>query len=522
MVYVQRIGASEVKMLPGTQNASFPFWSPDNAFLAFFANGKLLKMSASGGTPQALGNALQGRGGSWGTQNVIVYAPDSSASLWRVNGDGSGAAPLIPEQMWKLHLDQASLDQSDRWPVFLPDGKHFLYWAGNFSNAKDDTFSGIYLSSLDDPNNKKLVQLCRCSFAYDSQDLYYADAQRQLVRIAFDPSNGKISGSPLVVSSAVGFQPSTFRTAVTVAANGTVVFSTGVGAAMSVLTWMDRTGKGLGRIGEPAILANPTLSPDGARGAVDVSDPKANNVDVWLESTRGGGNTRFTFDPAEEVAGVWSRDGTHLAYRLASLDGSRVVTKATSGLEREKALVTNPVDDFVPNSWSADDQQLLYTTRQAPLHEIIMIIPAAGGKAMPFITSSDNQADAQISGDGKWVAYASDESGNWEIYVTSFPSAAGKWQVSRGGGSEPRWRGDGKEIFYIGPAGMLMTVAVSSENGFSTGAPAPLFQIHGRAPISSTDAFTYDVTKDGQRFLVNRYVPPEQAAPLTVSLNAGQ
>ncbi len=522
MVYVQHIGSAELKMLVGTQNASFPFWSPDNSFLAFFANGKLMKIPAAGGSPQVLASALWGRGGSWGSQNVIVYAPDSSSSIWRINSDGSGGAPLISPQEWRLHLEQASLDQSDRWPVFLPDGKRFLYWAGNFSNAKEDTFSGIYQSSLDDPKKRTLVQFCRCSVGYDSQNLYYADGQRQLVRVGFDPSSGKVSGSPVVIANAVGFQPSTYYTAMTAAANGTVVYSNGVGAALSVLSWMDRSGKELGQIGEPGVLANPALSPDGGRVAVDIADLKASNVDIWLESTHGGGNTRFTFDPAEEVAGVWSRDASKIAYRtLSAVNGSVLTIKASSGLEREKSIQGNPIDDFVPNSWSADNQQILYT-QQSPLHELLVTVPAAGGKATPFITSSDNQTNGQISGDGRWVAYASDESGNWEIYVTSFPGAAGKWQVSRGGGTEPRWRGDGKEIFYIGLNGMLMSVAVSNEQGFSTSAPTPLFQIHGRAPISSTDMFTYDVTKDGQRFLVNRYVPPQRTEPLTILLNAGQ
>ena len=149
-----------------------------------------------------------------------------------------------------------------------------------------------------------------------------------------------------------------------------------------------------------------------------------------------------------------------------------------------------------------------------------MMAPAAGGKPVPLLTGTADETNGQFSPDGKWVAYASDESGNWEIYVTSFPSTAGKWQVSRGGGTEPRWRGDGKEIFYIAPSGMLMAVPVSGESIFATGTPAPLFQIQGRAPISSTDVFTYDVAKDGKRFLVNRYVKPEHVAPLTILLNA--
>ena len=159
------------------------------------------------------------------------------------------------------------------------------------------------------------------------------------------------------------------------------------------------------------------------------------------------------------------------------------------------------MDDLIPNSWSLDDQQILFT-RQGTSGEHLELLPVAGGEPTRFLTGKASETNGQISPDGKWVAYASDESGNWEIYVTSFPGAAGKWQVSRGGGTEPRWRGDGKEIFYIAPNGMLMAVPVTGESIFATGTPAPLFQIHGRAPISSTDVFTYDVAKDGKRFLV--------------------
>ena len=175
------------------------------------------------------------------------------------------------------------------------------------------------------------------------------------------------------------------------------------------------------------------------------------------------------------------------------------------------------MDDFFPNSWSVDDQQIL-VTRQVASGEYLELLPVAGGELTRFLTSKGSENNGQISPDGKWVTYASDESGVWEIYVTSFPGAAGKWQVSRGGGTEPRWRGDGKEIFYIAPNGMLMAVPVNGESIFATGTPAPLFQIHGRAPISSTDVFTYDVAKDGKRFLVNRYVKPEHVAPLTILL----
>ena len=512
MIYVQRVGSPSVTLLPGTQNASFPFWSPDGAYIGFFGNGKLQKMAISGGTPQILASVLAARGGSWGSRNVIIYAPDTGPALWRVNADGSNLALVTPDVVGSREL------QTRRWPVFLPDGKRFLYWSGNFANSKNDQFSGIYVGSLDSKDNK-LVILCHSSFSYDSEKLYYADDQRQLVSVAFNATTGKASGDVAPVANQVGFQPSTYWAAFTSSANGTLVYNTGVGAALSVLAWIDRSGKELSRIGDPGIMANPSLSPDGSRVAMDVADLKANNVDIWLMSTKGGSNARFTFNPAEEVAGVWSPDGTMLSYRSAE-GGISVLSKPASGLGQEKALLTSSSsEDSIPNSWSADGKQLLLAN-QAAGHWSLALLSAAGGTSVPFTKTKTNETNGQFSPDGKWVAYAADESGVWEIYVTSFPSAAGKWQVSRGGGTEPRWRGDGKEIFYVAPSGILTAVPVDAENIFATGTPTPLFQIHGRAPISSTDVFTYDVTKDGKRFLVNRYVKPEHVPPLTVLLNA--
>ena len=514
MLFVQRVGSPNVTPLPGTQGASYPFWSPDNAYVAFFANGKLEKMAISGGTPQALADAFAGRGGSWGSKGVIIYAPDAQSPLQRVNADGTGGAQ-VTEKI------RAADDQSHRWPVFLPDGDHFLFWAGNFSNLKDDRSSAIYMSSLTG-KERKLVALCHSSFGYDAHNLFYADDQRQLVSLVFAPSTGAVTGSPVVVVTAVGFQPSTYWTAFDVAENGTLIYNTAVGAAQSSLTWIDRSGKELGHIGDPAIQANPTLSPDGGRVAVDISDPKANNVDVWIEGTSGAANTRFTFDPSEEVVGAWSRDGSTIAYRRADADGSSIYLKPSTGLGGERKRFTVPsssTDDIVPNSWSLDDRQLLCTLQRSSGNQL-ELLTVGGGDETRFLNGKGGETNGQISADGKWVAYASDESGAWEIYVTSFPGAAGKWQVSRGGGTEPRWRGDGKELYYIAPSGVLTAVPVDAQSTFATGTPTPLFQTRGRAPISSTDVFTYDVAKDGKRFLVNRYVKPDHVPPLTILLNA--
>ncbi len=513
MLYVQRIGSPNVTLLPGTQGASYPFWSPHGEYVAFFANGKLLKMPAFGGTPQVLASVLAARGGSWGARDVIVYAPSSSGALWRVNADGSGVGPLT-QQFLASNKEQ----DTHRWPVFLPDGNHFLFWGGNFGRSKDDKSRGIFVSSLDG-KEERLVLPCHSSVGFDSQHLYYADDQKQLVGVPFDPASATVTGGASAIANVVGFQPSTYWAGFAVARNGTLIYNTDVGAAQSALTWIDRPGKELGRIGDIGIIANPTISPDGSRVAADITDQRANNVDVWLENTNGAGSSRFTFNPEEEVAGVWSRDGGTVAYRSNVGSGVNIYLKHATGFEMEKQLWhTAPGEDFIPNSWAPDGQRIIVTDF-SPTDTHLELLPVTGGAPTRFLPVRANQMNGQFSPDGKWVAYASDESGTWEIYVTSFPGAAGKWQVSRGGGREPRWRADGKELFYIAPGGMLMAVSVSTDNGFATGASSPLFQVHGRIPISDTDIFTYDVAKDGKRFLVNRYVKPEHVPPLTILLH---
>jgi Tol biopolymer transport system component len=384
---------------------------------------------------------------------------------------------------------------------------------------------------------RKLIALGHTNVGYAANSLVFADDRRQLVAVPFDVSASKVSGEPRVITPLVGFQPSTYWAAFAAAENGTVVYNTSAQATMSQLVWLDRAGKEVGRVGEAGILANPTIAPDGSRVTVDITDERANNVDVWVESLQGAANTRFTFDPSEEVLGVWSRDGRNIVYRNVGSGavvngvpaaGATLHLKPATGREREIAIfgIENEFGDVYPNSWTLDGKQILCAIivigRDGNAQSTrLVLVPASGGRAVPLpIDSKGDVSNGQISPDGKWLAYASNESGNWEVYVTTFPDAAGKWQVSRGGGTEPRWRADGKEMFYISTTGTMMAVPVSSESTFATGTPVPLFQVYGRAPISSTDLFTYDVARDGKRFLVNRYVKPERIRPLTIVLNA--
>jgi len=508
--------------LVATEGASYPFWSPDDTAVGFFASSRLEKISIANGSVQTLARVNFARGGTWGSKNVILYTPDPGGPIWRVNADGSGAAAVT--------TPDTNID-SDRWPLFLPDGDHFLFLAARFGTAAEDAVSAIYLSSLSAKEPTRLLS-ARSNPAYAEGALLYLDEQKALRAVSLDPKKGLVGGEPRVVVDAVGFQPSVYWGAFAVASNGTVIYSATAEAAQSVLTWYDGAGKELGRVGESGVQANPTLSPDGNRVTVDITDLHANNTDVWIDELNKGSSTRFTFDPAEETDGVWSRDGEKIAYRSVA-DGSGVNLKNASGLQTEKTLVRvkdamKSVDnadsfDLIPNSWSLDDSEILcalQTNTKDSLGSVLVLVPASGGGITQFLPRDSSKTNGQISPDGKWVAYASNESGEWEIYVATFPSAAGKWQISRGGGTEPRWRGDGKEIYYIGPTSTLMAVPVEAAGTLSSGAPVPLFQIRGRAPISSTDLFTYDVTKDGKRFLVNQYLKPDHVTPLTIVQHA--
>jgi eukaryotic-like serine/threonine-protein kinase len=341
--------------------------------------------------------------------------------------------------------------------------------------------------------------------------------------MGLDTASGQVSGEPQIVAPQVGFQPSIYWGAFAVAQNGTVVYNATVGAAFSQLTWYDRTGKVQGQLGDAGVISNPSLSPDGQHAVADIADAKAKNVNIWLFDVVRGTSSRFTFDSTEDSAAAWSRDGSMIVFR-ASVQESEIFVKRSQGSEPAKKIfevsAQHSNDDIIPNSWSADGKQILCISQPGAGGGLLALLPSAGGDATPFLNNGADVSSAQISPDGKWVAYSSQESGDWEFYVTTFPSGAGKWQVSREGGVQPRWRGDGKEIYYIGPKSMLTAGAVTGGDTFSAGNATPLFRTQLRSSVSSTDMFSHDVTRDGQRFLMNRYAKPAEISALRIVLNA--
>jgi Tol biopolymer transport system component len=511
MLYVQRIGASRATVLPGTEGASYPFWSPDATDIGFFADGRLQKIRASGGPVQTIVAVTSAaRGGSWSAKNVIVYAPAAGGPLWRVNADGTGASALTEALL-------TNEETSHRWPAFLPDGDRFVFWGGRFS--KDSTSSGIFASSLAKGAKTRLVTAWSNAGIIGDRALLYVDDKRRLAMQSVDPETG-VAGDAHVLADVVGFEPSVYWGTFAVSDTGTVIANPSSVASQSVLTWYDRAGTEIGTVGGPATMYNPTLSPDGRRIAVDIADKKEANVDVWLLNAQSGTAARFTFDPVEEATASWSPDGTRVVYGSSAMG---LELKSTSGFESSRTLIPlpSPQSVLLPDSWSPDGKYLVahvLTGTPEPAH--LFLINVDEPTLSRLLSTTHNETTGQISPDGRWLAYASDESGEWNVYVTTFPAAAGKWQVSVGGGTEPRWRGDGKELFYIDAKSTLTSVAIEAGSTFASGPPQPLFRIRGRAAISNTDVYSYDVTRDGTRFIVNKYVRPMSVPPLEIFLNA--
>ncbi|MGH9531360.1 MAG: hypothetical protein ACRD2Q_03145, partial [Terriglobales bacterium] len=506
MIWLNQLGSLEVKPIPETEGATHPFWSPDSQFLGFFADNKLKKLSLRDGSVQALANAAAGRGGSWSPRGVIVYAPDAAGPLWKVS-DGGGQ----PEQITSMGKDLIS----HRWPEFLPDGNHFLYLQATFTSA-DNPLDAIWMAALDSKESKRVVQAVS-NARYSRSGHLLLLRNRQLVALPFDASSGTLGSEATRLAEGVQYSASIYQGSFAVAENGTVVYMTGTDLSLSQFVWMDRSGKELGTVGPVQSQNNPRLSPDESRLLFDASDPAATNVDIYVHDLKRNVSRRMTFDPTEDAAALWSPDGQRFVFR--SSGNATLWVMAASGLEKAAEVVrVGDNADVVGNSWLPDGT--LIASLQPPTGGYHLVTVSMQGKSQrSLLAGPGDRMDGQVSPDRKWMAYMSNETGDWEVYVTRYPQMQGKFQVSNGGGGDPQWRSNGKEIFYVDRKNTLFAVPVSARETFETGTPVRLFTTRGRDPVSSTDSYTYDVTADGQRFLVNRTAKPASVSPVFVVLN---
>jgi eukaryotic-like serine/threonine-protein kinase len=503
-LWTYEVGTQRSNPLNGTQGASYPFWSPDGKTIAFFSEGKLKRVDATGGPVQVVCDAISGRGGAWNRDGTILFSPSVLSGLVRVSSSGGTPTPVT-------QLDLSRFETSHRWATFLPDGRHFLYLAANFTGRLG--YNAIYLGSLDSPERRLLLNTSANASYVEPGYLVYMK-EGTLVAQPFDWKHGTLSGEPRVLSDEVLYFPQVDRAVYAVSNADVLIAQTGKGASLSQLTWFDRSGKQIGTVGKLASYDNVRLAPDGQRVAADQIDSDGRNVDIWVHEMAHDTMTRLTFDPALDHAPIWSPDGKQIIFSSNRAADFKLYLKNADGSGPEEEVVHVGSQMLNIWDWARDGKYILFR-KEGELWYCLL----KNCVATPLLQVKWTVANAQFSPNGRWFAYTSNESGTAEIYVSPFPNANSKWQVSNSGGQEPRWRQDGKELFYLGGDGKMMSVTVTADATFAAGTPAALFQTHRRQPISNEDVFSYDVSADGQRFLIATKVDDANAAPLSVMLN---
>ena len=496
-LYLRSIGALTLHALQGTENATFPFWSPDSRSIAFFVDGKLKRVDIAGGPPVIVCDAPQGRGGTWGASGVILFAPSFNSPLFQVPASGGTPAAVTKrDAKYTTH----------RWPSFLPDGRHFVYLAANHVDpSSQDT--ALFFASLDGKENRLLVST-RSSAIYASGYLLYV-RDNALVARSFNPSSGQFQGDPTVLNDDVQVDAGVWRGTFAASENGTLVYQPGASGAGLNLTWFDRSGKQTGTVSVPDAYRQIELSPDDRKAVVSMGEPLAA---LWVYDLTRNTRTRLTFGNENYSHPAWSPDGSQLAYTqgggAANDAGHSILSKASNGTGEEKHLLSlDPATGMQQAlcDWSPDGRYLMFRTGTSGTGDgfDLWILPLFGDrKSFPYVTGPGDQLYAQFSPDGRWVAYTSNETGRNEVYVAPFPRTGAKWQVSQNGGTLPRWRRDGAELIFAGfSSGQFIAAQVNGRGpDFEVGEIHDLFTINNMSP--SIASAQYDISADSKRFLV--------------------
>jgi Tol biopolymer transport system component len=507
LLYVRPLDSLTAQPLAGTDGASWPFWSPDGHSIGFFARGKLKRIEAAGGQLATLADAPIGRGGSWNRDGVIIFTPTPPSSLYRISAAGGEATAMVT-------VDAPHGEFPRTFPQFLPDGRHYLYFSAG-GQRPGTRIVGV--GSLDSQEKKQILNADYAAiYAPPGYLLFRREATLMAQR--FDADNLELSGDPFPVAEQVGFDGTSFQTLASVSENGVLAFQS-MGAGNTQLVWVDRGGKQLGIVGPPGDYSGLTLSPDDGRLAFQQTDPDTGNVDIWVTELSGNTSSRFTFDPVVEFGPVWSPDGSRIAFSSLRDGIPNVFQKVSSGAGEDEQMFKTPVPT-IPSDWSKDGRFLICGAVGLKTRWDLWILSLSGERKWEtFLETPNNEQRATFAPSGRWIAYESDESGKKEVYVRSFPASGAKWQVSAGGGSQPRFTRDGKELFYVSADRKMMAVQVNTNGAsFQAGAPRALFETHILMKEDRTGN-QYAVASDGQRFLINSTIAATVAAPISVVVN---
>ena len=508
-LWVRELDSVESTMLPGTQGARTVGWSPDSRQISFFAQNRLHKVNAAGDSPPQLVFAGAGNAGSatWNDDDLILFGGFGTGTIRSVSADGGPLTELTT-------VDPARREALHGLPSFLPDGRHFLY----LRLSADPEVQGIYLGSIDLPPEQQsterlLATQYQASYVEGDDGTGYLVYLRDSTLVArpFDAGRLELTGEPMIIAEGVGsFGAYGFFS---MAGRRALAYRSGVGILRRP-TWFDRQGNALGAAADPGVIQDLELAPDGNRLAMDLVAAGLQNPDIWLMDFTRGVPTRLTFTSTVERWPIWSPDGTRLIF-VSIRDGRQdLYQKAASGAGNESLLLESSGGVTTPTSWSSDGRFVLY----ASSGDILVLPMEPAGKPFAFLQTDFAETQARFSPDGKWIVYVSNESTRPEVYLRAFvtpddPSSTdptfGYWPVSRSGGNQPRWRRDGKQIYYRSPDNTIMAVDVNLDGELQLGVPQPLF---------SAPPGPFDVSADGERFLIG-VTASEDAAPLTVVVN---
>jgi eukaryotic-like serine/threonine-protein kinase len=500
VLWVRSFDSLAARSLAGTEGAAYPFWSPDGRWIGFFTSRSyaersyLKKIDVSGGPPITVASAIAGNGGTWNRNDVIVFGTGVTRLLYRVSATGGEVVPITKES--------ETVTVSRGGVQFLPDGNHYLYDGPDSGNGR-----AVYVASLDSDSGKLLVESGE-SPAYQQGRLLYLRGST-LVAQPFDEKRLAVVGSASTLAEQVySFSASK---------DGAVLaYWTGIVPSAPQLIWFDRSGKQIGTLGAPVPQGNAHISPDGTKVAAEIYDPQISDTDsdIWLYDTARGVKTRFTAKPGTARGPCWSPDGKHLVFSSNRRGHFDLYEKSADGSGNEELLYESAIGKYC-QGWAPDGKSFIFMTVDNANRDMWTLPLFGDRKPIPYLQTEFSEAGGQYSPDGKWVAYFSDESGNNEVYVRSILPTAGKLLVSPSGGSCPIWRRDGKEIFYLSANGELMAAKVK-QNGstLEIDAPTRLFKTRTESFLPS-----FDVSADGQRFLVVSSSPQKQPSPITVVVN---
>ena len=508
MLWVRALDALTAQPLAGTEDANHPFWSPDSRFLGFFSTGKLRKIDANGGPPQALCDATGGRGGAWSINGTIVFTPSPTDVIYKV--PAAGGAPVAVTE-----FDTKTSESSHRFPIFLPDGKHFLFLAeGRPDTEGSQEGYTLYAGSLDSKDRKRVVATnAGARFAKSGYLLFLRD--RTLLAQRFDAGKLELAGDAVPVADNLT-RTGRYESMFSVSDNDLLAVQANGASELSHLVWMDRDGRDLDTVGKPADYRSIALSHDGKRVVASIQDPKNQKTDIWALDLERGTSTRLTFDPADDYSPLWSPDDRTIYFTSHRQGRGDLYRKSSSGTGTDEPVFGDP-DQNILWSLSGDGRTGAIMTNNTTKKTgwDISIFSFADAKNRVFLETPFNEVAPAISSDGKWLAYNSNESGQGEVYVQSLGNDGGKWQISTEGGKLPQWTQDNGELVFQSPDDKLMVVTVKFTPAFTASVPRKLVDPKIRQMIG----LQYALSPDGKRILINRSVEQAVSTPVTLVQN---